>query len=372
MNLKYLKYAIALGYRNLGITKDNPSVGAVIVKNNKIIGKGSTQPPPGKHAEIMAIEDAIKNGYSLENSSMYVTLEPCSFYGRTPACAIEISKTKIKEVIIGITDPNPKVNGNGIKILETNKKVVKYNFLKDEIKYLHRFFIKHLNSNLPYITLKIATSLDGYIGKKDSQIWLTNEASKRFSHRLRHFYDAILVGFDTLIVDNPLLNIRYKFKNYGEKSNINKIILWSSRRHLSPEQLENLNIFKQKDTNIFIIGDNFSKEEKSFFNKKENIKVFNKNSKDTKEILEIFAILKKNYEIYSILIEGGAKIFNFFLQEDIYDELNLFYSNKILKNGIKLFNEYLDFSEINLNLFKQKKLGKNNFVIIYVKDYILK
>ncbi|OGW77940.1 MAG: riboflavin biosynthesis protein RibD [Omnitrophica bacterium RIFCSPLOWO2_02_FULL_45_16] len=200
---KYMRLAIELAKKALGKTSPNPAVGAVIVKNNKVVGKGYHKKAGLPHAEINALREA---GQKARGATLYVTLSPCGHYGRTPPCTDAIIKSGIKKVIIAMKDPNPVNNGNGIKRLRRNGIKVEAGVLFKEAEAINKPYIKFITKGLPYITVKVAQSLDGKIATKtgDSK-WISSEDSRRFVHELRGKVDAVMVGANTVLKDDPLL-----------------------------------------------------------------------------------------------------------------------------------------------------------------------
>lgn len=317
-----MKKALTLALKGKGKTGLNPAVGCVLVKNNRIIGKGYHKHFGGHHAEIEAIKNAK---VPIKNSTMFVTLEPCSHYGKTPPCADEIIKREIKKVVIGFQDPNPLVKGKGIKKLKSAGIQIEFENLNDQVDYFYRDFIKFINHSKPYFKLKAAVSLDGKIGLKSKYSkWITNKKSRLYVHKLRSDVDAILIGINTLIVDNPKLNIR----NTKKQNQNYKIILDSQlKSHFK------LNLFKfNNPEKIIIITSSTDKEKiQNFKSRKINII---KTSVDKTGLLRIIPILPKIYKygIKDILIEGGSQVFTYFLKEKLIDEIYYFVSNKIIGN----------------------------------------
>jgi diaminohydroxyphosphoribosylaminopyrimidine deaminase/5-amino-6-(5-phosphoribosylamino)uracil reductase len=211
VNDMYMKRACEIAFTKMGKTSPNPAVGAVIVKNNVIIGEGGTGKFGGDHAEVSAIKDARKKGNDTEGASIYVSLEPCSHYGKTPPCTEAIIKSGIKKVFTPMLDPNPMVAGNGIRQL-TEAGI--------EIKIMHkhfhpasdliRGFKKYILRNRPFIINKCAMTLDGKIASSsgDSK-WISNIYTRLFVHKLRAKVDAIIIGKNTFMTDNPILNVRF-------------------------------------------------------------------------------------------------------------------------------------------------------------------
>lgn len=206
MYQKFMSRAIELAKRGRGFVSPNPLVGAVIVKNDKIIGEGWHMKYGESHAEVNAIKSAKE---SIVGSDVYVTLEPCSHYGHTPPCAKALIENGVKRVFIGSYDPNPIVAGNGIKMLKEANIEVITDVMKDECDKLNSIFFKYITTGMPYVTLKTAMTLDGKIASYcGNSKWISNEKSRHIVHKLRHYNKAIMVGINTVLKDNPMLNCR--------------------------------------------------------------------------------------------------------------------------------------------------------------------
>ena len=209
-NLKYIKRCIELASKEIGNTYPNPLVGCVIVHENKIIGEGSHKAYGDEHAEVNAI-NSVNDKNLLAKSTLYVNLEPCNHYGKTPPCSDLILKYKIKNVVIGSIDPNKTVKGGGIEKLESNGCNVTYGILKNECDYLNKRFFTYHKQRRPYVILKWAESNDGFISpikSKREVYWISGEKSKKLSHKWRSEEHSILVGVQTIIDDNPILTTR--------------------------------------------------------------------------------------------------------------------------------------------------------------------
>ena len=285
--------------------KPNPVVGAIIIKDNEIISEGYHEVYGKNHAEINAIEEAQKHlgkkFQSFSELTLICTLEPCSHIGKTGSCADFIVKTGFKNVIIGAIDPNPKVAGNGIKILEANKVSVESGLCRDLIEKQNRFFFYKHKTNKPYITIKIASSLDGKSHYNDQRVFITSESSRNDVQKIRANYDAILTGGNTLRNDNPIMNARVNFSvNQAKK--------------------------------ILLTNNSYNKE--SDFFKNASVDVFKIN--DLNEIIDSY----KDTDICSILVEAGPKLVNAFLNKGIVDELIVYTSTKKLgEKGVNWFYE---------------------------------
>lgn len=347
---KYISYALNLSRKNLGLTAPNPCVGCVIVgSSNNIISTGITAPSGRPHAENIAISK-VKDKSTLRNSTLYVTLEPCFHHGQTTPCVDEIIKYGIKKVVIAAIDPDQRVNSKSIKKLQEHNIEVITGICEKEAEELNRGFFKAKKDNLPFITLKLATSLDGKIATKnfDSK-WITNQKSRQFSHHLRSINDAILVGAGTVRADNPSLNCRIA----GLENSSPKKIIISNSLNLAP----NLKIFEKGQV---IILNPLNRAEA------QDIEVPNIsfiNCTDNKGKINLKDALKKLCEngINSVLIEGGSQIISQFLQENLIDELIWMQSSKIIGNdGLAAIGD-LNIEKISSSLENFTRTGIREF-----------
>jgi len=325
----YIQLAIELAKRGSGFVSPNPLVGCVITKNNRIIGAGYHQKFGENHAEINAINSAVE---PLEGSTLYVNLEPCSHFGHTPPCVDKIIESKISRVVIGTLDVNPLVSGNGVKKLKKAGIEVKVGVLEKECTELNKFFFKYIIKKVPYVTLKIAQTLDGKIAdESDYSQWISSPDSRKRVHSLRSAYDAVLIGSRTARIDNPLLTVRLT-----EGRNPWRIVLDSNLK-LS----DDLRLFKQNSDGKTILIT--SKESLSKKNKIKKLSDFgvriifvkrNGNGKlNLNNVLKELAML----EISSVLVEGGSEIFSSFLKQNLFDDIKVFISPKILGSGLPAF-----------------------------------
>ncbi len=326
----YIQLTLEIAKRGSGFVSPNPMVGCVITKNNKIIGAGYHQKYGENHAEINAINSAVE---SLEGSTLYVNLEPCSHYGHTPPCVDKIIESKINRVVIGTLDVNPLVSGNGVKKLKKAGVDVKVGVLEKECTELNKFFFKYITSKTPYVTLKIAQTLDGKIADDSyySQ-WITSTESRKLVHSLRASYDAVLIGRKTAETDNPLLTVRLT-----EGRNPWRIVLDSNLK-LKPD----LRIFTQNsDGKTILVTSKESLSKKSKLKKLSELGVriifVKKNGNDKlnlRSILKELSIL----EITSVLVEGGSGVFSSFMKQNLFDDILLFISPKLLGSGVSAFD----------------------------------
>ncbi|MFZ4106572.1 bifunctional diaminohydroxyphosphoribosylaminopyrimidine deaminase/5-amino-6-(5-phosphoribosylamino)uracil reductase RibD [Flavobacterium sp.] len=304
---KYIKRCIELAKNGLGTTYPNPLVGSVIVYNKEIIGEGWHQKAGDGHAEVNAI-NSVKNKSLLSKATIYVSLEPCSHFGKTPPCCDLIIANDIPNVVIGTIDPFAKVAGNGIKKLLEAEKNVTIGILEDECNELNKRFFTFHTKKRPYIILKWAESQDGFIAplkrEKQESVWITNEFSRQLVHKWRSEEEAILVGTNTVMEDNPTLTVRD----------------WIGTNPIRIVLDQNNRITKE-----FHIFDNQAKTlsvSKDIINFKNNIAT------------EIVNFLFKN-EIQSVIIEGGSQTLQTFIDSNFWDEARVFRGSLSLQNGIK-------------------------------------
>ncbi len=345
--------ALDLARARHGLTGSNPSVGCVIVKNDKIISIGQTSFNGRPHAE----SNAIKNSYEdLKGSKMYVTLEPCCHHGLTPPCTDSIIKSKISEVIYSVTDIDKRVSNKSFKILNSKKIIVKKGLLKNKIENFYYPYFFNRKKKLPYVTGKIAISKNNII-YTNNQKKITNIYSDMFSHLLRYQNDCLMITYKTLNKDNPRLNCRLKgVKNFSPK----RIILDN-----------NLNT----KTNTYIIKSSNNKNTLIFYNKADKSKISKfkrkgiilvKSKLDRNNKFDVREILKKlyNFGCRNLLIEGGNELTNNLLENKIFNKFYLFKSPKNLSKS----SEYLKFS--GLNTLNQKYQTKINLNLNLRKDRI--
>ncbi|HEX9916723.1 MAG TPA: bifunctional diaminohydroxyphosphoribosylaminopyrimidine deaminase/5-amino-6-(5-phosphoribosylamino)uracil reductase RibD [candidate division Zixibacteria bacterium] len=323
MDEKYMEMVLRLAKKGVGRTSPNPLVGAVIVKNGKIVGTGYHQKIGSPHAETNALKSAGKKG---KGATLYVNLEPCSHFGRTPPCVDSIIRNGIREVICATIDPNPKVNGAGVKQLRQAGIKIKLGVLEDEARKLNEIYFKRITSGFPFVALKIVQTLDGKIATLDGDSkWISQKDSRRFVHSLRKQMDAVLVGVNTVIKDDPKLTTReVKGKNPL------RIVLDSEGRIPL-----NSNLLKKNKDNKTVIVVTTNKAGGKLKNKAQVWKV--KSNYQNKIDLKVFLKLAAQKGISSILVEGGREIFSSFLKEKLADKIYCFISPKIIGEGISSF-----------------------------------
>jgi diaminohydroxyphosphoribosylaminopyrimidine deaminase / 5-amino-6-(5-phosphoribosylamino)uracil reductase len=319
INEFYLKRCIELAKNGLGTTYPNPLVGAVIVYNNEIIGEGWHKKTGEAHAEVNAI-NAVKDKSLLAKSTIYVSLEPCSHFGKTPPCSDLIIENRIPNVVIGAVDPNNKVAGEGIERLMAAGINVTVGVLERECNELNKRFFTFHNNKRPYIILKWAESSDGFIApvakEKKAPVWLTNSFSRQLVHKWRSEEQAILVGTQTVLDDNPKLDVR----NWKGQNPI-RIVLDKSNK-ISKD----FNVYDGKSKTIFITEqENLTPIDNGIF---ENAIFDNLLPNKIVEILY-------QHGVQSVIIEGGRQTIQTFIDANLWDEARVFKSKTILNEGTK-------------------------------------
>ncbi len=343
----FMSRCIDLAMQGLGNTYSNPLVGSVIVYKGKIIGEGYHKQFGEAHAEVNAI-NSVKNKELLKESTIYVSLEPCSHVGKTPACSTLIINKKIPKVVIGTVDTFAKVSGKGIKMLKNAGISVKTAVLEKECRELNKRFFTFHEKKRPYIILKWAQTIDGFIdsdGTYDNSSWITNDLSRVLVHKWRTEEQAILVGTNTAEKDNPKLNVR---EWYGK--NPIRITLDQNER-----LNENLNIFDKTQKTIV-----FSKKNKKIHENLIFVKIDFK-ANVLKQILDYLY----NIDIQSLIVEGGENILNQFIAQNLWDEALVFIGNKTFISGTKApvifqkFNKIFDIDGAKLLIYNNNHLIQN-------------
>ena len=347
---EYMRRAIALAKNGEGRTNPNPLVGAVLVKNNEIIGEGFHQKYGGLHAEREALKNCEENGNSAEGATLYVTLEPCCHFGKQPPCTQAIVKSGIRRVVVGSRDPNPLVHGKGNSFLREQGIEVTEDFLKDECDALNPIFFHYISTRTPYVALKYAMTADGKTASKTGKSkWITGEKSRLFVHQLRNRYSCILAGIGTVLADNPLLTSRIP----GGRNPV-RIICDSKLR--IPLDCNIVKTAKEIPTIIACCQEN---EKKSALEKSgcEVLCFPGKNGVDLKKLTETLG----ERSLDSILIEGGSEIHYSALEAGIVQHIYAFTAPKIFGGKAKtpVEGEGIDFPEncFQLELERIEKIG---------------
>lgn len=332
---------LELAQKGIGVTRPNPSVGAVLVVDNKIIGEGFTRPYGGSHAEVIAI-NSVQDKELLKQATMYVTLEPCSHYGKTPPCSLLIINSKIPKVVIGCVDTNSLVAGRGIKMLQDSGCEVTVGIMESECrKQHHRFFTYH-EKKRPHIILKWAQSKDGFIApmQRDERkpVWITNKVSRQLVHQWRAEEHGILVGTKTVVEDNPKLNVRSWKGENPVRVVIDRKLRVSKDSH----------VYDQSVKTIFLTDVDKENQENLIFEKIDFSKPLAQ---------EICNVLYK-YKIQSMIVEGGTQTLQTFIDEGLWDEARVFTGNLEFGAGVAA-------PALNAEKFNQQELGSDTLKIYH-------
>lgn len=384
---KYMKLAIKLAEKAAGNTSPNPMVGAVIVREGKIISTGFHKKAGGPHAEIEAI-NACPDSSLLEGATLYVTLEPCSIFGRTPPCTSALISRRFGEVVIGSIDPNPKINGEGIKLLRKAGIKTRSGLFKDIIAKQNEVFFKSVLYKMPFVALKIASSLDGKTALKNKKSkWITSAPARKAVQKIRYRYGCILTGINTVIEDDPLLYPRcaqYIRNNDRAFGDFYRVILDSGLRIGRDSNIvKTASVIK---TILFTMAGQIIDTEKAGYLTKAGIDILKAGGRyflsgtddtgntsekhaylDLKEVLEI---LYARYEITSVLVESGPTLMTDFIRHNLSDKFYFFIAPKII-GGDSPFNMFsgLEISAMDdtlkLDFDKIKKVGDDIFITAY-------
>ena len=355
---QFLRLALRLARRGTGATSPNPLVGAVLVQRGKIIGRGWHRRAGLPHAEIEALRDAQKHGHSPHGATLYVTLEPCCTHGRTPPCTDAIISAGIKRVIIGATDPNPNHAGKGFKILRRAGIEVVHGILADECAKLNEAFNHWIVRRTPFVTVKAAMTLDGKIATASGESkWITGEKSRAHGMKIRHASDAILVGVNTILADNPRLTVRMQ-----NKKPLRRIVLDSRAR--TPLDAKVVSDEFAALTTV-VVSKHAPKKRVAALAKQANVVVAPLN----KLAIDLRWLLKKlgAENVTSLLVEGGGEVNASFLLGGFAQRVAFFYAPKILGgrdarkavagDGAKNLSEVLQLREV-----EWRKLGEDLFL----------
>ena len=336
----FMELALTLAESAKGQTSPNPMVGAVVVKHGRIIGTGAHLKAGEAHAEVHALNMA---GDAARDATIYVTLEPCSHYGRTPPCAERIIASGIKRVVVAVVDSNPEVGGKGVKMLQEAGIEVEVGICEEQAKELNCAFFHYINKRQPYVTLKAASSLDGKTATVAGQSkWITGDAARADGHLLRHVNDAILVGVGTVLADNPSLTTRLP---NGAGRHPLRVILDSQLRTPTDAQIVT---DQMADTLIFTLKSASVEHENHL--KKSGVTIIRLDRIDIKSVLNELG----SREIQTLLVEGGAEVHGSFVKEKSVNEVVQYIAPKLIGGrsaspvvggeGIAQLNEVLQLS----------------------------
>jgi len=319
MHEYYMKRCLELAQKGVGTTRPNPSVGCVVVYNDQVIGEGYTSPYGGSHAEVNAIQ-SVQDKRLLQKATLYVTLEPCSHYGKTPPCADLIVKHQIPKVVIGCVDTHSKVAGKGIERLRNAGCVVEVGCLEEACKEQHRRFFTVQNKKRPYIVLKWAETTDGFMAPKEKStnrpVWISNSNAQQLVHKWRSEEHAILVGTNTAISDNPKLDVRKWGGNAPVRILIDRTLRVPTNYALydgsaSTIVLTGSSRLPVSQNNVQYVPIDFAKPLAE----------------------QVCGVLIK-YDIQSVLIEGGRQTLQAFIDAGLWDEARVFIGDMSFGDGV--------------------------------------
>ena len=318
---KFMREALRQARKGMGQTSPNPTVGAVIVRNGKVLSTGYHREAGLPHAEVEALN---KLGAKATGDTLYVTLEPCNHYGRTPPCTEAIVSSGIKRVVVGMKDPNPGVSGGGCEFLRDNGIQVKAGVLETECRQTNEAFLKFVTSRRPFVIVKSALTLDGWTATATGHSqWITNDKSRQFVHRLRDQVDGVMVGVRTVLADDPLLTVRLR---RGRGRNPLRIVVDTHLR--TPVNARILHQDSSSNTLIAVSADVPAEERRRF--RREGVSILTCPTRG--EMIDLGALMDilGTMSVTSLLVEGGASIIGSMLRERLIDKFFIFNSNKIL------------------------------------------
>ena len=321
-DIRFMHLALKLGEKGLGLTEPNPMVGAVVVSGGKIIATGCHRRYGEAHAERSALEKTGESG-----TTLYVSLEPCAHTGHTPPCTDIIIEKKVSRVVIPYSDPNPRVNGKGLKILEDAGIRVDSGLLEDEARYINRHYLKYITTGIPWVTINAGVTVDGKLSddRRNSQ-WITGEVSRSLSHSFRGEFSAIIAGSATVEDDDPMLTIR---EEGWDGKRFTRVVL-DTKNRLSTD----LKIFNMGDEWPLFVFSGIGYETAGG---KNGTHFFVGPGTGGLDLCQVLSTLG-THGLASVLVEGGGTLINSFLKAELADEIVLFTAAKILggKNGVEI------------------------------------
>lgn len=364
-DIKFMRMALSLALKGEGFTSPNPYVGAILVKGNRVVGKGYHKRAGSPHAEIVALNSS---GVKAKGSTLYVNLEPCIHYGRTPPCVPEIVKAGIKRVVIGMIDPNPLVSGKGIEKLKSEGIDTQVGILEGDAKRVNEIYIKYITKEEPFVVLKWAMSLDGKIATctGDSR-WISHESSREVVYRMRGKFDAILIGIETLIKDDPILTTHQK----GRKEPKRVIIDSMGRIPLSCKLLKEVEE-PVRGGKIILATTHHIKKEKIEELKNRRVEIIFTEEKNRQVNLKDLMKELGRRQITSLMVEGGGEVTASFLKDRLADRVLLFTSPIIIGGrdaktpvegeGVKKVAE-----AISIHRLSYRRVGEDIMIEGYIK-----
>ncbi len=356
----WMRRVLRLAEGGRGRTSPNPLVGAVLVKRGKVVGEGYHARIGEAHAEMIALHQA---GEKARGAALYINLEPCTHYGRTPPCVPQVIKAGLKRAVIGMEDPNPLVNGKGIEALRKSGLDVKVGVLEKECRKINEAFCKYILKKEPFIVLKVAATLDGKIATRDGDSkWISGEASRRYVHKLRGQVDGVLVGIGTVLKDDPMLTARMK-----EGREPYRIVLDS--RLKIPEEAK---VFEHSPSEVILATTGSAPQDKIEKLEKRGARVLIVDSREGRVNLRSCLSKLGEMGVMNLLVEGGSQVNGSFLDEGLIDKFLLFLSPKWMGDpqavgifggrGVSSLKETVAVKEI-----KTRRIGEDIFVEGYLE-----
>ncbi|MBI4223655.1 MAG: bifunctional diaminohydroxyphosphoribosylaminopyrimidine deaminase/5-amino-6-(5-phosphoribosylamino)uracil reductase RibD [Deltaproteobacteria bacterium] len=319
----FMRRAMELALQGKGKTSPNPIVGAVLVRKGRILAEGFHRKAGGDHAEIVALKKLAKD--QARGATLYVTMEPCCLYGKTPPCVPRIVDAGIRHVVIGARDPNPEINGKGIQWLKEAGVEINEGVLHEDCENLNRPFQKFITTRMPYVTLKVALSLDGKIATAERESkWITNALARAYVHELRSEVDAVLIGGGTLRYDDPLLTVRHGNSKNGRQP---MVVVLDRTLDIPPER----NLFIKQNRPLVFATTWTSPEEKRRMLIKMGAEVWPFDADLTGRV-DLKALLKTlaQKNVMHLLVEGGGEVFSSFIGQRLADHVVICMAPKLL------------------------------------------
>jgi len=357
---RWMKRALRLAEKGRGRTSPNPMVGAVLVKDGRVIGEGYHTKAGEAHAEILALRQAKEES---KGATLYLNLEPCNHYGKTPPCAPAVIEAGVRRVVVGMEDPNPLVKGKGFESLRKSGLDVEIGILENECRRLNEAFCKYILKKEPFVILKVAATLDGKMATRDGDSkWISGEASRRFVHRLRDQVDGVIVGIGTILKDDPMLTTRIK-----RGRDPYRVILDSRLR--IPEDAKVIEISPSK---TIVATTELAPKDKRERLEKKGVRILILDSKQSRVNLKTCLSRLGGMEMMSVLVEGGSQVNGAFLDEGLIDKFLLFLSPKLIgdKDAMGIFGGKGIASlreAISLNEFRMRRMRGD----ILLEGYII-
>jgi diaminohydroxyphosphoribosylaminopyrimidine deaminase/5-amino-6-(5-phosphoribosylamino)uracil reductase len=321
---EFMRMALELAARGRGLVSPNPMVGAVVVKDGRVLGQGYHKEAGGRHAEVYALAEAKGE---TEGATVYVNLEPCCHFGRNPPCTNQLIAAGITRVVVAVTDPNPRVSGAGLRELEENGIEVTTGVLAEEARRLNEVFFKYITTGLPFVSIKAAVSLDGKIATRTGNSrWISGEESRRRGHELRRAADAIVVGVGTVIKDDPLLNVRLPVLQDKAKTKHPLRLILDTRARIPLTA----KVIKENPEQTVIVTGSDPPAYKVEKLRAAGVRIWTLPLRRGRVSLPALLAKAGEERLSSLLVEGGGEVNAAFLGENLVDKVYLFLAPRII------------------------------------------